>query len=142
MERLLDLYIGREIGPEEYQRKKAKFLNDKQALKEKIEEIEKGGGGWLEPAKAFLTSCNHAYFVAWQENPPAQKAFLKNLGSNFVLKDRTLSFSYASPFHLVAQSDPQKNWLPFVQTYRTLCLVPTPEMKAVFNDFQQLGSAT
>jgi hypothetical protein len=48
-----------------------------------------------------------------EENPPAQKAFLKNLGSNFVLKDRTLSFSYASPFHLVAQSDPIKNWLPF-----------------------------
>jgi hypothetical protein len=111
MECLLDLYIAREIGPEEYQRKKARLLNDKLVLKERLSEIEKGGGGWLEPAKTFLTTCNDAHFTAWQENPPAQKAFLENLGSNFVLKDRTLSFSYASPFHLVAQSDPQKNCL-------------------------------
>ena len=131
IERLLDLYIAREIGPEEYQRKKAKLLADKQTFKEKLGEIEKGGGGWLEPAKAFLTTCNNAYFVAWQENPPAQKAFLKNLGSNFVLKDRTLSFSYVSPFHLVAKSDPIKNWLPgqdslhFIQGKLTKVLVNT-----------------
>jgi len=53
-----------------------------------------------------------------KENPPAQKAFLKNLGSNFVLKDRTLSFSYASPFHLVAKSDPIKVWLPLSDEIR------------------------
>jgi len=111
MERLLDLYIAREIGPEEYQRKKAKLLNDKQALKEQRGEIEKGRGGWLEPAKAFLATCNHAHSVAWQENPPAQKALLKNCGSNFVLKDRTICFSYQPPFDLVAKTDPQKDWL-------------------------------
>jgi hypothetical protein len=54
-----------------------------------------------------------------KENPPAQKEFLKNLGSNFFLKDRTLSFSYASPFHLVAKSDPIKNWLPLSDEIRT-----------------------
>ena len=31
------------------------------------------------------------------------------------------------------------NWLPFVQAYRTLCLVPTFQMKVVFNDLRQLG---
>jgi hypothetical protein len=28
---------------------------------------------------------------------------------------------------------------PFVQTYRTLCFAPTPEMKAVFNDLREFG---
>ena len=65
MERLLDIYIAREIGPEEYQRKKARLLNDKLVLKERLSEIEKGGGGWLEPAKTFLTTCNDAHFTAW-----------------------------------------------------------------------------
>ncbi len=65
MERLLDLYIAREIGPEEYQRKKGKLLDEKQALKEKLGEIESGGGGWLELAKTFLSACNQAYSVAW-----------------------------------------------------------------------------
>lgn len=53
MERLLDLYISREIGPEEYQRKKGKLLNEKQAMKEKLEEIEKGGGGGSNRREPF-----------------------------------------------------------------------------------------
>jgi hypothetical protein len=31
--------------------------------------------------------------------------------------------------------------LPFVDSFRTLCLAPTPEMKAVFDDLQQLALA-
>ncbi len=33
-----------------------------------------------------------------------------------------------------------ENWLPFLNAYRTLCIVPTPEMKAVFNDLRQLAA--
>jgi len=29
-------------------------------------------------------------------------------------------------------------WLPFIQAYRTLCIAPTLEMKAVFHDFRQI----
>ena len=111
MERLLDLYITRGIGSEEYQRKKAKLLGGKQALKEQRDEIGTGGGGWFEPAKTFLSDCNRAYSVAWQENPPAQKAFLKNCGSNFLLNDRTICFSYLPPFDLVVKNAASKEWL-------------------------------
>ncbi len=33
------------------------------------------------------------------------------------------------------------NWLPFIQSYRTLCISPTPEMKAIFLGVQQIGVA-
>jgi hypothetical protein len=118
MERLLDLDIAREIESEEYRRKKGKLLNENQVLKERQADLEKGSGGWLEPAKAFLTTCNQAHSVARRENPSTQKAFLRNLGSNFVLKDQTLSLSYTSPFDLVAQTDPTKNWLPQRDDFR------------------------
>ncbi len=108
MERLLDLYIARQIDPEEYQRKKAKLLGEKQDLKEALGEIERTGGGWLEPAKEFLTVCAEAGSVAGQENPAALRKFLKSAGSNFRLNDRTLLFSYSSPFDLVSQTDPDK----------------------------------
>jgi hypothetical protein len=31
--------------------------------------------------------------------------------------------------------------LPFVDSFRTLCLVPTPEMKAILESLQQLAQA-
>ena len=58
MERLLDLFIERTITPEEYQKKKAKLLDEKQELKETLGEIEKGTARWLEllikRSKAFV----------------------------------------------------------------------------------------
>ena len=108
MERLLDLYIARDIGPEEYQRKKAKLLAEKVQLKEKLREIERGSGGWLELARTFLNTCHEAGSIALQENTRALKAFLKNIGSNFVLKNRTLCLTYTSPYSVVAEKDPNK----------------------------------
>jgi DNA invertase Pin-like site-specific DNA recombinase len=112
IERLIDLYIAKEISQEEYQRKKAKLLNEKKELQELLGEIEKTSGGWLEPSKNFITTCNSAGSVAWQGNPVAKRDFLKILGSNFILKDRSLSFTTRRPFDLVAERPPHLNWLP------------------------------
>jgi len=97
---------------EEYQQKKAKLLNEKKDLQERLGEIEKTGGGWLEPAKELVTTCNQAGSVAWQGNPSAKRDFLKILGSNLILKDRNLIMKRAYPYELVAKISPSSNWLP------------------------------
>ncbi len=130
MERLLDLYVAKEIDSEEYQRKKAKLLGEKQELKEALGEIERGrtsvcsafcgradcgharSGGWLEPAKAFLTTCHEAGLVARHGAPRTHRQFLKTVGSNLMLSNRTLSLAYTSPYQLVAQHAEKRNWGP------------------------------
>ena len=111
IERLIDLYIAKEITPEEYQRKKAKLLNEKKELQERLGKAAKSGGGWLEPAKEFVTTCNQAGSVAWQENPSAKRAFLKILGSNLILKDRNLLFSSKKPFSYITGKGLDEDWL-------------------------------
>jgi len=118
IERLIDLYVAKEITQEEYQRKKAKLLNEKKDLQERLGEIEKSGGGWLEPAKEFVTICNRAGSVAWQGNPSAKRDFLKILGSNLVLKDRNLLFSTKKPYSLVSGIGLKENWLPLSDDIR------------------------
>jgi DNA invertase Pin-like site-specific DNA recombinase len=110
IERLIDIFIDRQITQEEYSKRKAKLLNDKKDLEGRLREIEKSGGGWLEPAKQFVTTCNKAGSVAWQEILSPKKDFLKICGSNLVLKDATLSISYKYPFSLVAETDIRLNW--------------------------------
>ncbi|MCM8797164.1 MAG: hypothetical protein NC923_04720 [Candidatus Omnitrophica bacterium] len=56
LERLVDIFIDRQITQEEYTKRKAKLLNDKKDLEGKLKEIEKSGGGWLEPAKQFVNT--------------------------------------------------------------------------------------
>ena len=98
IERLIDVYINREISQEEYIAKKANLLNEKKDLQENLGQIEKISGGWLEPSKNFLTTCNQAGSVAWQETLSPKKEILKILSSNFFLKDLTLLVSYNKPF--------------------------------------------
>jgi len=45
-----------------------------------------------------------------KENPPPMRDFLKIVGSNFCLTDRSLSFAYTKPFGMVAKSEPIKDW--------------------------------
>jgi hypothetical protein len=65
--------------------------------------------------------------LSWQEYPPAQKAVLKKIGSNFLLKDRTVRFSYQSPFDLVAKTIPAKNWLSLADEIRAHFTPDTPD---------------
>jgi len=54
-----------------------------------------------------------------EENPPALRDFLKTVGSNFILKDRKLLFSYVSPFDVVAKNDQNKEWRCIAAETRT-----------------------
>ncbi len=110
VERLVDIFIDRQITQEEYAKRKAKLLNDKKDLEGKLKEIEKSGDGWLEPAKHFLTTCNRAGSVAWQEILSPKKDFLKICGSNLLLKDATLSIIYKKPYDFIAKSQGRPNW--------------------------------
>ena len=110
VERLVDIFIDRQITQEEYAKRKAKLLNDKKDLEGKLKEIEKSGGGWLEPAKQFVTTCNQAGFVAWQEILSPKKDFLKICGSNFFLKDLSLLVIYNKPFDFIAKSQGSFDW--------------------------------
>jgi len=112
IERLIDLYVAKEITQEEYQRKKANLLNEKKDLEGQVDNIRTNGGGWLEPAKEFITTCNKAGSVAWQGNLSAKRDFLKILGSNLVLKDRTLLFSNKKPFSLLPRKGLDEDLLP------------------------------
>jgi len=119
IERLIDVYINREITQEEYTKKKANLLNEKKDLEKKLGRIEKTSGGWLEPSKNFVNTCNEAGSVAWQEILSPKKDFLKNCGSNLVLKDVTLLVSYKKPYDLVAKPQGSFNWRSACNKIRT-----------------------
>ncbi len=93
MERLLDLYIeGRGIEPEEYQAKKQRLLNEKIEIQQKIRDFEQSGNNRLEPMREMILSSSQAKILLSQGDNQEIRAFLKNIGSNFILKDRRFHF--------------------------------------------------
>ena len=103
LEKLLDVYLAEVISTEEYTARKQKILTRKLELQEKIRDFEQKGLSWLEPAREFVLKLNYAEKLLNSENYPEMKTFLKNIGSNHILRNQKLIFSFKFPFNFVAE---------------------------------------
>jgi len=114
LEKLLDVYLNEVISTKEYTSRKQKILTQKLELQEKIRDFEQKGLSWLEPAREFVLKLNYAEKLRDSDNFPGIKTFLKNIGSNHILQNQKLIFSFKFPFNLAAErSEANQNSLTF-----------------------------
>jgi len=109
LDRLLDLQLDGNLSQAEYTAKKYKLILAKKDLEEKISAFGRKSNNRFELAIAFLKEANQAEKYAQQENPERIRDFLKKIGSNFRIAERTLSFPLknawilAGKYHAEAQ---------------------------------------
>ena len=84
---------GKGISPEEYQAKKAKLLNEKADIDQEIRDFEQKGNNWLEPMREVILLSSQAKILLSQGDKTQIRAFLKNVGSNFMLNPNRLNVS-------------------------------------------------
>ncbi|MFA6096073.1 MAG: zinc ribbon domain-containing protein [Candidatus Paceibacterota bacterium] len=110
-EKLLDLFIeGKSIEPEEYQAKKQKLLNEKLDIQQRIKDFEQMGNNRLEPMKEMILASSQAKILLSQGDNQKIRAFLKNIGSNFILKDKKFLFKGKIGWRTLANSPQFSNW--------------------------------
>ncbi|MBI2056452.1 MAG: recombinase zinc beta ribbon domain-containing protein [Candidatus Sungbacteria bacterium] len=103
LDKLLSAYLDEVITSEEYAAQKQKMLDQRVELKEKISEIENKGVSWLEPAHAWVKSLNQAEKLLESGDKTEMTTFLKQIGSNHILIDKSLSFSPKKPFQILCE---------------------------------------
>jgi len=114
LQKLLDIYLADALSPEEYAVKKQSLLSQKVSLNEKITDFETKGLSWLEPAREFVKSLNQATNLVQTDNLSELPTFLKNIGSNHILRNREFVFAPKIEYKLVAErSETNQNSLTF-----------------------------
>ena len=114
LQKLLDIYLADALSTEEYAAKKQNLVSEKLALSEKITDFEQKGLSWLEPAREFVKSLNQATNLLFSPNPSQMTTFLKNIGSNHILRNREFVFTPKIEYKLVAErSEANQNSLTF-----------------------------
>lgn len=103
LEKLLNLYLADALSTAEYAAKKEKFVLEKAALTERITEIEKRGVSWLEPAREFILTLNQAANLLSRNDLSGMTAFLKQIGSNCILRNRVLQICPKSQYARAAE---------------------------------------
>jgi DNA invertase Pin-like site-specific DNA recombinase len=88
LDRLLDLQLEGGLSVEDYKQKKNGLMSKKTTTEEKIQEIKEEVNNWLEPMKEFILASCQAKKLLEKENNEEYLSFFKNIGSNFILKDK------------------------------------------------------
>lgn len=104
LQKLLDIYLDDALTQKEYAAKKDILISQKVALNEKITDFEQKGLSWLEPAREFVKSLNQAANLIESENLSEMTTFLKNIGSNHILRNQEFLFAPKNPYDLVAET--------------------------------------
>jgi hypothetical protein len=103
LDKLLSAYLDEIVSAEEYAAQKEKLLAQKVECAEEIGKIENGSVSWLEPARAFVKSLNHATELVLSGDKSEVTTFLKQIGSNHILIDKSFFFSPKNPFQILCE---------------------------------------
>jgi DNA invertase Pin-like site-specific DNA recombinase len=103
---------GSRLSEEEYGRQRLGLLKEKAALEELLNDVGHRVNQWLNLAEqTFKFACTAQAKFA-KGDPKAKKEILLTIGSNLILKDKTLSIEAKKPFLILEKSlsaDLQKN---------------------------------
>ena len=73
---------------------------EKCSCSEKSKDFQLSGNHWLEPARQFILAIQQAEKYAQQESAIGGRDFLKKIGSNFRIADRTLACDFKNAFKI------------------------------------------
>ncbi len=95
--------LNEQISEPEYISKKSILVNQKAELRGKLEAFEHNRQNRFEPAIAFIKEAKQATFLLAGGNSEQKRDFLKKIGSNFQMAEKSLAVEFKKPWNLLAE---------------------------------------
>ena len=100
---LLDMRLNEQISEPEYVSKKHALVNQKAELRGTLEAFEHNRQNRFEPAIQFVLEAKQSTILLSQGKPEQKRDFLKKIGSNLQLAEKTLAVEFKNPWNLLAE---------------------------------------
>ncbi len=110
MEKLVSTYLDGDIEKQIYLKQKDKAMRAILALRTKMKDFEKGRNNWVEPLQSWILDTKQADFLSSSTDFHKISSFVKKVGTNHAVRDKTAHFSVSSPSAFVAT---RRRFLPF-----------------------------
>jgi len=100
---LLDRRLNEQISEPEYVSKTHILANRKRELRGKLEAFEPNRRNRFEPAIQFVLETKQATILLSEGKPEQKRDFLKKIGSNFQLADKSLAVEFKKHWKILAE---------------------------------------
>ncbi len=105
VDRINNGFADGSLDSQELKELKNPLIPQKAGLEQQIVALEKSKANRLEPLKNWILEANQAGKLVSEGNWLEMKAFLKNVGSNRLLRAQTLTVSFKKPWNLLAETN-------------------------------------
>ena len=95
--------LNEQISEPEYVSKKHVLVNRKAELRDKLEAFEHNRRNRFEPAIQFVSEAKQSTILLAEGNREHNRDFLKKIGSNFQVADKSLAVEFKKPWNLLAE---------------------------------------
>jgi len=113
-------------GKEQAKKDSENFVQNLRAqnveVEQKIRDFEQTGNNWLEPMKKMIFEAKQTKILLSQDDNQQILTFLKNVGSNFILKGKKFNFALKIGWRALAEGEPNASfpdWRCFLIDVRT-----------------------
>ena len=106
---LLDLRLAEHISEAEYIAKKQELVSRKAELKGKIEALRRDQNDRFEPVIRFVLEAKYATFLMSTGHREEKRDFLKKIGSNLTVAEKTLSLQFKKPWIFLVDFNSSSN---------------------------------
>ena len=102
MEKLLSAYLDSDVPKEMYLKRKDVLMRSSSVLKEKLKDFERGRNNWVEPLRKWILDTKQANFLSSSADFHEISSFVKRIGTNPSVRDKSARFDVPVPSQFVA----------------------------------------
>lgn len=117
LEKLVSAFIDGDIPKDIYLKKKDENMRATLALKQKKKDFRQQGKNWVEPLREWILDTKQANFLSSSDNFKEIASFVKKVGTNPMVRDKSARFGTPIPSQFVAKR-------------RALSSLPAPSARA------------
>jgi ribosomal protein L32 len=103
MDKLVGAYLDGDIPRDIYTKKKDEIMRTTLALKEEKKDFVHQGNNWVEPLREWILDTKQATFLSSSDNFPEIASFVKKVGTNPLVRDKSARFGAPAPSQFVAK---------------------------------------
>lgn len=103
LDKFVSGYIDGDIPKESYLKTKEELMKEKLYLNQQKQNFGQKGKNWIEHLRRFILDTKKANKLAFSDNFYEIKEFVRKIGTNPKLLDKSISFSFYPPFDFLAK---------------------------------------
>ena len=102
LEKLVGSYLDGDIPKDIYIKKKDEIMRATLTLKEEKKDFDTKGNDWVEPLREWILDTKQANFLSSSDNFEEIASFVKKVGTNPTVRDKSAHFGVPAPYRFVA----------------------------------------